>query len=243
MLTRKSHTLVILVVITFLLLLAGSLGLRIQTIQCSINDRSCSSEIDTALLPIKGESIFFFDESQLSSLLSSYPTYQIKSYSFQLPSTLKLELAPQRVMYYLTSNSQTQNLGVTDQGLLTSSLPDESVTQVIIPDNHWVDLKTGQNLDAELHRGLTLILSELEVASISVPIILWQDTQTVVLDKPEIPLVLIDPQQAGTNIARLKLLLTEIQKEPLSNQVQEIDVRYKLPVLRNTTTIPRHTSY
>jgi len=231
----------------FVLTLAGGVIAyficRISRIECYSETTACPPEVLMALNSVHGQSLFFFDGLQLDRALHDQPGYQVSDYQLWLPNTVKIQVRPQIVAYILRPEFQTASLAVTSDGKLTPNLLESTNTQVLVPDHQWARFEAGQTLDYQLHTLFLSTIRELQAAAISAPAIYLFDQQTLVLYLPDQPQVLIDTQQTTASIARLKSVLTELAINPLSASTKEIDVRYKLPVLRTSTSIPRHTAY
>lgn len=240
---RKSVTLLLLVVMTLVALAVGFFTLRIKSLECDLDGNPCPSEILVAFDSIKGQSLLFFNDQQLQALLESYPAYQLNEYGLWLPGTLRLTLAPQTIMYTLSSEIPVESFAVTSEGKLIANTQQTQVPQVLLSQNDWIDVQEKQQLQPALHAIFTQTLNDLQAAKISVPVLYLHDPQTLVLELPDQPLIVFDPQQPTANVARLKHVLDQLSSNPDSALIQEVDVRYKLPVLRQSTSIPRHTSY
>lgn len=242
MVKSKRVTLLVLGCLTLLLLSGTHFLFRIKQIECQLEQQPCPSEIASQFEQLYGNAIYFFDGSQIDSALQTTPTFYVARYQFKLPHTLHVSLRQQALAYTLTTMTKEKSLAVTTDGRITTTVPSTSQIVVEVPDAEWSKLSEETTVDVGLHTTLTTALRELTELNLPIYQLVLIDTQTLALYLPEKPTIILDATQISSSVARLKLVLAELEVNPMPTQVQEIDVRYKLPVLRTSPTIPRHTS-
>jgi len=216
------------------------LGLRIRHIKCSINAQPCDSTELANFNFLYGQPIFFFNQAKLVTSLSSDSPLKLEKVNFRLPNTIELTLSQQTAAYQVASDGQAQVLTISSAGLVMPSTSQTQLTTIYVSADILSRLQTQTVMDAQFHQQIIDLLATLATNNQASPILTWVDNETLALDTPNQPQIILDPSNLRTDLARLKITQQALQSQPSISQVAEIDVRYQLPVLRTTPSIPRH---
>ncbi len=223
-------------VVTAGLLLAG-LGwlatFKVQEVKCVVQDHPCSAEAEQQAQTLNHRSFFFTDLEKVGAdNLSSLPGYQLVSIQRQLPQTVVLTLQQNAALYRLRQIDTNETVVVDTQGYFYTADQQESLPLVVVVDKNQNPDRHTQLVD--LFKTLTdehITFKQIEVVSDNVALI-YLDGQTTAVINVSSPI---------QDTKKLSIVLKGIEPGTLS-QIQEIDVRYRLPVLRPIRTIPRHDS-
>lgn len=226
--------------IPFLLILSiiGFVGLeKITQVECVLQGNSCPPETTQLLDQLRGQKLFFSDLSVVAAnALQSNPEVQVESFARVWPTTVKVTLKHSQPVYAVST--QDQNWVVTQDGFLIKTPENvESIPKVFITDRN---LLTNDTLSQQLHERLALLIHSLEAEDIPYQEIEVHSEERIILvmDSRNALLSLDSP---AYDSKRLSLVLKGLEPDKLDT-VREIDLRYKFPVLRNQSTVPRQKS-
>lgn len=230
------------VIITLSLAGASILFLRVNELYCFVQYANCSPEIVAALQPLKGQRLLLADNgAQIQQLLQSNPDIRLQEVSKQLPATLTIRLEPQKIAYALKNPASDRHVAFTVDGrLLVSDLRPDWPT--FITTNELLDQIQSQNqISVQLHQQLVGALTAIKELGWANPSVYLIDEQTISLQAENKPALILPLEGITTQFDRAQELVDNLPTETIA-KTQEIDLRFKLPVLRETPTIPRHDS-
>jgi cell division septal protein FtsQ len=215
---------------------------RVSTIYCYIQYANCSPELVVHLKELQGKRLLLQDfEAAVSERISSNPDVTLANIQKTFPDTLIITLHPQKVAYVFKELASNQSLIITSAGTVVMTDLRADWPVYWITPSMMSEVQQDLNLEINLHQQLQLVLTSLPATGWEIQAISLPDWQTVQLELANQLTVLLPLAQSETELSRVKDLLKGISPDQLT-QIEEIDVRYKLPVLRKTRTIPRHDS-
>ncbi len=208
---------------------------KIKQVNCQLNSLSCPAPLEDALADFQGKSLFFDNIEQRVQALN-LELYQLESVNKSLPHTLNLVFLPKKNSYLLLKD-QTQLLVVAENGVAL----DQEVTQKLpeIKIEGWPnEVINGHQVDPVLHQTISQLILELELHQIPTSNITVFQPTFITIELPENRIALIESEQIKTQIKRLAAILQEYDFNSSDTPIKEIDVRFKLPVLRTTRSTP-----
>lgn len=216
---------------------------RVKQVTCTVRADRCSSELSQQLEKLYGQSLFFTDLTQLSSqLLESEIGYRVQAVSKEWPDQLSVQLEPQQVVYQLRLLGQDQFVSVTDLGWLIAQPQRNDVPLLIVTPEVWSSWQARGEVPLTLHEQFQGIPASVQHESLIITHWVLVDEQTIVLYLPTDQTVIIESASITSDLHQLNLLAKGVDWSVFSSPIQEIDLRYNLPVLRVTRNIPRHES-
>lgn len=212
----------------------------ITSVSCRTASEPCPTATTQALSTLVGKPLLFTKtEAQVLSVIQEYQlpielSGLRKNYRGEL--TVEVRLDPDR---YLMSTPDQTLYRVSAQGWLTpTDNTSLDLPQIVLSASESATLAAQPRLSAELHYELSTLIELLATHGINHQKMVTLDAFTMVVQLNENQQALIDREEAALNLARLELILNAPNTELDLTQIQEFDVRFKLPVLRTTKTIP-----
>jgi len=207
-----------------LLIIGGQAALSVGTIECKLTtEKDCPPEIMDSLEEIKGQALLFNNlEEKLNLIKFNHPA-QIKVTAKRLPKTIYLQVAREAGLYQIKNSSKI----VTKSGFVFESTQ-ENIVIIELPANSY-----EPKPDPLIHQNLVTLLEsfssrELEVTSIS-----WQSSDKIHVHLANGLTVALNLEAVPTAGEKLKLILAENTISNLDLSGAELDLRFRLPVLRN----------
>ncbi|OGJ38626.1 MAG: hypothetical protein A2383_00075 [Candidatus Pacebacteria bacterium RIFOXYB1_FULL_39_46] len=205
----------------------------IRQVRCFFNNQEVGTEIAVCqqLQQLKGTSLFFRDfqrDEKVASLLFIQETKEI----FVLESVEKLLTG--EVIIFLSNRPPLyrikQEAGVylvTAGGYLQEDNQQLSVPLVLDPNRIY------QQEPERIHYFLTEFLKQLEEQLKELRQITLVSSQRIELQASGFPIMIVELSQEPHQVARrLKLILQKLVPTQIDLALQEIDLRFELPVLR-----------
>lgn len=216
--------------VLLLLGLMAGYGLRIRQVNCRLENQPpfSESQVCQQLQQLIGTRILFRDfyqDEQLAQLLFVTDTkeiYDIAELSKSLAGTVDLVLTDRPPVYRLERDGQLQL--VTASGSFRENNDQLVVTQIINDQDIY---------DEAVHSFLAQLLTALGDNSQTVHTIRLISQERFELEINGFPTIIVelkqDPQQVAS---RLTTVLTELDPAEVDLALQELDLRFELPVLR-----------
>lgn len=215
---------------------------RVQTMYCFVEFANCSPEVTAIIRELKGQRLLFYDaEAALADRLQSLPTVKVRAVSKQLPDTLTVILEPQQVEYVLQDQQTQQTVVIAEGGVALESAAHPEWPLLFIESSLISGIKLAGRIDPVHHQDLRAALQALPSLNWPIKTIYIPNWQTVQIEVDNQPSVLFELRTLSNQVQRAKDIYSHLPAEEFS-RVKEIDVRYKLPVLRETPSITRHDS-
>ncbi|MCA9370060.1 MAG: hypothetical protein H6774_03495 [Pseudomonadales bacterium] len=201
---------------------------RIHEVQCLYADtqQPCSEQERAYFDTLEGRPLFFIDIEKIIRTDTTHAPFVITTISKTLPTTLKVRISPLEQIYTLSSNDELYGL---------------SQTGVIIPYHTQTALHlTCQSTEMCQSNGvlspslLTLVelLSTHQVFS-STPLTITITTpHHIAVHNDAFPTVLITQSADSGTLDTLEALLSSPDYTQSTTTIREIDMRFRLPVLR-----------
>ncbi len=214
---------------------------KINQVVCRLETQPCSPEFTTSLQELTRLSFWVSDvEAQVDQIMKHYPEFEVVEIRRLLPATVEIDVKPRQPLYQLTASNQ--ELGVVNQDGAVIIVPQALSLPVIrISDQLWQTVVATNTIDQKIHLPLTQLLQACQTEKIACQRLELINQDTVVIELPESRIGILSLEFPERDLKKLSLVLNGLEPDKLKD-VQEIDVRYRLPVLRLTRTVPRHDS-
>lgn len=235
----RSRFVLPLIVATLLIFLVSSLGLRITTINCKQGESPCSPEIVEALTSLKGKGVFFLRPHITKASAAIATTHQVLDYSITLPSTLTISVTNQTPAYQLKLLQSSQMMVVNNEGNKMSEVAQTGIPTIVLDFQTWAE--TTSSGAVARHTQFMQWLEAFENEGVDFLLLYWQDPTTLV-GYTQNQSILFEAQNVALSLERWQLIRQNPATQEQVQQAAEIDVRFKLPVLRSSISVPRHDS-
>jgi len=236
---RRHHTFITKIILWGSLLSIAYLSqqtlIKVEDVKCSLpNNQACPSYITDELSKLKGESLLFNTFEDSTSKLQFTQPVQIKIKQKSLPKTLFIEASIDPGLYRI----QNTNLITTAEGVTftndNSELPEVELTSEDLGSDENIS-SDHQILVANYHQGLKTIFESFQQQELSIKKIRWESDQTIKIELDTDLIVITDVNTIHTSAQKTSLILKAKINEGLEWNKKELDVRFRLPVLRNRT--------
>ncbi|MBD3279679.1 MAG: hypothetical protein GF390_03135 [Candidatus Pacebacteria bacterium] len=200
--------------------------LVVQQVECLAADQVQAQQLCVTLTSLKGQSLFFrdfFQEPVVKELQQAGSGFALVKLEKKLPNTLRVFLQEEPLVYQVLLLDQPVQL-VSHDGRLFKTDDQQSSLPMIYLDQ--------AELTTERHQQLLELLAVLDQQQIEFKKIEVFDQQQVRVWLLDNKTVWFELQNISTQAQRLALVLKQVNWSELESPVSEIDVRFKLPVLR-----------
>ena len=203
---------------------------QVTDITCTTTDnQSCPTSVQASLNSAIGKSFFFTNfERDFSASDAETQPYTIQSINKILPGTLVVMVQLETPAYLLITKDGQYSISQSGSVIAADSHPQSLATITIQSE---IPIIADGKLPDKYHSVISSILEEILRQEMVVATITWVDDQTLYVDLQNGPRVVLESQTAGQRVQHLPVILqsTEVKSLP---QLAEIDLRFKLPVLR-----------
>ena len=206
--------------------------LKIEKIECRLENQSCPQELIDQLNSLKGESFLFTKLDYLASS-SKLNFYQLKSFSKQWPNALKLEFVTNPSSYLLEIDNPDSVFLITENGLAQAA-PAENFLPVIKVIS-WPNSITDQQIDPDLHQLIFSLINLLSSQQIEPNITIYHQNHIEISLKDNL-FAIVGNDDINQQMAKLFIILEELDISNIDLEIKEIDLRFKFPVLRTNRT-------
>lgn len=203
----------------------------VRTIVCTIANTECPPEVSAQLAQLMGQRLIGIDLlTQAEQVLAAEPL-DIVGFKKKLPNTLQIQLS--RIPYaYVLKQNETLHAVSTDGKLYSLSVvPNILTIETVRPISELIDAKN--QLQTHLHQALQS-LTEKAPTFTTVKKIELLDNDTLLFTMNNTVRVLLSTQKVNESLTALKYILEAPEYQKLQKEYTEIDLRFKLPVLRKT---------
>jgi len=234
--------------IFFLSLFGIGLGIAIKEIFV-VNQIECFLESDKSLINcsqlenLKGKSLFFYDfaiDENINQVYLNSETnqiYQIESIQKKLPFTLVVGLNQQAPVYKL-SLENGEFFVVNKTGQMKKDQANLDLVTFNVKDSVKEQIVTDQKVEVNWNDFLNELSTALVNEKIKYQTISVHNADTIEIKLEDnlsaITELTTDPE---IDVLRLNTLLDNLDLNMIDVAIKEIDLRFKLPVLRTTNTI------
>jgi hypothetical protein len=186
---------------------------RVSTIDCQISEKNCSPELYQDLETLKGKSFFFVDLN----------IDRLESYQKKFPGTLILNFNEEKLSY--TVKFKEEIFYISELGnILENNQDTNNVTEVIL----------NKEFNKNVHIKLLKIINITNKDNLRVKKIIWNSDQEIILEINNSPKIILDIEAIDIKTNILEILLNSREIKEYEEPIQEIDLRFNLPVLRTT---------
>jgi hypothetical protein len=218
----------------FLIVIATQLTLpiiKIGEVECRIDEQACPPELAQKLESIKGKS-FFFSSLEAQVLNLGLNLYQLNSISKSWPTTVALKFSHKPNSYIIRTSREDQLLLIAENGLAQPISIEQNLP--LIEVYNWDDAIQENHVSTDLHQ-LNLNLIQL-LASQNIPyknIKIYNFQQIEILLQEEL-IAIAQVDELEKQIVKLSIVLDELDLKAIDLQINQIDLRFKFPVLKTS---------
>lgn len=213
--------------------------LRVNSVYCYVQYANCPPEITASLQPLKGRRLLLFDlEEETKRLLQSNPNVRFEKLSKQLPGAVTVTLQSQRITYALKAVDSEAYAAISDEGVVVQSEFHSEWPVFLVSQSLLESVTTSGKVAESIQYQLMLALTALKSTNWPVTALHLPDWQTIEVELDQQPVLLFELAQLSNQLGRAQQILTQLPPETVA-KTKEIDLRFKLPVLRETPTRSR----
>ena len=203
---------------------------RVQTVECRLlGAEACPDDLVQTLQFIINQPLFFVDFSKQISTVQLPQPVRLSKISKKLPSTLRLSFQLEPVAYVISTD---QDIFFVSQ---SGQLYQQQFEQTGLVQVRLLSAWSHQSGSVELfiHHSLLAIIAGCQQLKLPLQTITWLDNSTIQLSmENRSEIFVIDSQQPNLELHRLALVLQSGEYQALTQSKQELDLRFKMPVLR-----------
>lgn len=215
---------------------------KVSSVYCFVEHANCPPELLAAVRELRGQRLLLVNfEDQVQATIASFPTVRLTSISKVLPGSLYIGLEPQKIEYVLNEPKAQESLIITEDGIALNSTPHPDWPIIYAHESLFQEIKAKGKIGSGVHHDLIAALVALESLNWTVTSIYLPEWETLQVLAEKQPSILFATKQLPTQVQRAKDLVGSLPADE-ATQVKEIDLRFKLPVLRESISIPRHDS-
>lgn len=213
-------------------LLTLSLGwfvCKVRRIECRLNDAPCPDAISSQLQQVRGTPMIGVDLGHAAENMLTTEPVKVVTLSKRLPGTVRIHLQQIPYSYLIINGDQTH--AVSTEGKLYTPLtqPDILAIKSAIPLSELQDV--DGHIRSSLHNGLVTLAEHKREISDAQEIELL-DNMTLQITMKSGVRVLLLIEKVTESISELTQIVTAPEYQKLQKEYTEIDLRFKLPVLR-----------
>ncbi|MBU0978289.1 MAG: hypothetical protein ABIJ03_02165 [Patescibacteria group bacterium] len=210
-----------------LLAVIGQTILAVGQIECSLSSgEACSNQTLVTLNQIKGQPLLFNNlEQKINQLEFTHPV-QAQVVSKRLPQTLTLKLTQEPGLYQVNQSDYL----ITQSGFVF-----QSSTQMAVPVDLPQTIFDQRILDMSVHQSLVKLINSLDRHQIQPEAIGWQSSEEIILKLTNGLEAIVNSDGVETSGEKLDLILNSEVLDNLNFNQTQLDLRFKLPVLRKTS--------
>ncbi len=209
---------------------------KVSSVSCSLEKMGevtkCPEQLSNQINVLKGKSFFFTNfTDKISKLEETNSIYLLKSIDKKLSGEIQVTLEQETIIYLLDLENETYLLG--NSGKVLPQQASETVPKIIWQNNQPI-LENNQ-VNPKYHTVLKNFTQSLSNQQIDKPINLyWTSDSEIILEIESKPDFIFDIQTLETNIKKIGTILEAREIDEIEAPIQEIDMRFELPVLRTT---------
>ena len=183
----------------------------------------------------KNKSLFFTDFAE-DDIWSDLAVSQEYGQSYQLQELERV--LPNKLLIKLSRRLPSYRLKLSDQSYLLSQnnilKKDQSDLDVLTIETEMSDLIDKNTLRESYHQKFFSFIQAINDNEIEVKRILWKDKTEIILETENYLKVILDEEEDfNYQMKRLSAVLTDPSLEETLKENKSLDLRFKLPVLKN----------
>lgn len=226
------------IIIFLAVLIAVGLGIGIQQlsppwipikqVECSLDGQNCPQGLEQVVQSLVGTS-FLFAPLEKYLQTPAAQLYQLNEMKKIWPAKVEVSFNLKNATYDLQLADETQYV-VADTGFAQQITNHPSLTK--ITNRYWTKPVMTQQVNPDLHQLAIRLKNNLEKNKISCrDIIIHHPDKIELVLKPDLR-AMAEQNQLETQLTRLAIVLSELDLNAVDINIKEIDLRFKLPVLR-----------
>jgi len=221
----------------------GVTQLEATAIYCYVDYSSCSPAVTNSLKLLVGQRLIGVDtEEHVQTALQPHAQVRLMRLQKNINGELSIFLEPQEVSFVFLPGKNQTPIPITDQGRLITGDIDSNWPIFLVTPEFNSELQQAGKIEPQLQSQLLVALKTLNALSLPYSSILIVDPRTLHIEFVGQPAALVPLTHAETELYRVREILKAMPTLTIPEPITEVDVRYKLPVLRATATMPRHES-
>ncbi len=220
-----------------ILIMAGTLvflsKLNITSIICQVENQFCQDEVQQQLQPLIGRSIFFSDlETDVGQQLKDQP-FKLKMLRKRLPNQLIIKIEPIEPIYNIRLGETTRAVDV------AGNVQPQSITDlpIVIVEPNCPLINSAWQINLTYHSQLIGFWQTLHEKHLAINELKCLSPDTVVIKIPDQPKFILHPDSLTLQAQKLSILIESLKFDTFTPIIQEVDLRFNQPVLREQITI------
>lgn len=218
------------------LLLSLTPMIQTKSVECYLDSNvSCPAEL-TSLLEqsIINRSFFFSDYENIIARepMASLP-FTLSSYKRKLPDKLTLIFKNEPLLYKLVTKDGSSLLVGTEGTIINNTTDNIELTQVLVYED-MLNILNGNKVAPKLQKSLAAVIESLHAEGVNVKEVSYQNPQDIRLKLNSSQVAILDDTDPEGAIKKLKLILSAPEITAIDEPIEEIDLRFKMPVLRTS---------
>lgn len=210
--------------------------MKTKSVECYLDSNaSCPAEL-TSLLEqdIINRSFFFTDYENIVARapLASLP-FTLSSFKRNLPDKLTLTFKNEPLLYKLVMEDGSSLLIGTEGTIINNATDNNELTQVLVYEDA-ATIFSGNKVTSKLQKPISAIVESLHAQGVSVESVSYQNSQDIRLKLSSSQVAILDDTDPESAIKKLKLILSAPEVTAIDEPIDEIDLRFKMPVLRTS---------
>lgn len=204
---------------------------RVKTVKCTLDNEVCPEALQSSLNVLQNQSLFFVDLQKAATKNGIPVPATLTKLKKQLPHTVSVEFSSETLLYQLQTDQGM--VAISSSGTVFHDIAERPpITIEVKPPLNQLITADGHLLP-DMHQGLVAVVENLGKYQLPISHITWVDKDSILLIMNEGQLTgIIDSKSPNTELEKLQTILQSDQYQKVASTVKEIDVRFKLPVLR-----------
>jgi len=205
--------------------------IKIKNIECRVNEQACPPELAQQLESIKEKS-FFFSPLEVRVRNLGLNLYQLDSISKSWPTTVVLKFSHKPNSYIIRISQKDQLLLIAENGLAQPISIEQNLPLIEVYD--WDKAIQENHVAMDLHQlnlSLIQLLASQNIPYKNIKIYSFQQIE-ILLQENLVALAQVD--ELEEQIVKLSIVLDELDLKAIDLQINQIDLRFKFPVLKTS---------
>jgi hypothetical protein len=208
---------------------------RVKEVECSLSSGSrCPDELTQSSATLKNRSLFFSDfQTLIEQPGFNDHHYKLANLSKRLPSTLIIELQPLETAYLIALRGSDRLVAVSESGVIHTDPVESDSAVVEVEKNTWEQIIEKDSAE-ELHSTIMRLLDSLYKNEFFYDTITWINHDEIRVKIAGGVEVIFDSSLSELTVYQTKSLLNSKEFAELEVKPVEVDMRFRLPVLRTS---------
>lgn len=213
--------------------------LRIKTVSCKLETKPCPDTLNQKIQEFVGQSFFF---APIQPVIEAWQLelYQLQTFSKTWPQKIELNFTSEPDFYRL--QLETNHYLITKTGLIKQKLdanqpPKANELPIVILTQPAAEVIKGQQVTPQFHQVFKLVLTQLEAHQLEIQTLKLIGSDLIKLQLNSKLRAIVEPTHSQTQLAKLALIIQELDLAQIDLAIKEIDLRFELPVLRTQLSL------